>query len=279
MSSWLPKTYWIDRLFTTKDPVEYYREQIANQVRHWLRSRVYPTFYHPIFRRSLFIKQVTPKLEFVGLSEEVYQFWKGFLTIIGLLTGLFAYMVTAEAILSPLMLFAPVIAIVGFMIPDFYVLDREQQIRYEIHTDFPRFLDLLYLYTASSAFEHIGGAMYAVSENMTGTLAKQLRSAMSVYRFVDLHTFLDRFASRFDTPLAQDLVSTLRLADTYGGSISEKIGTLASEAHKERTQNAKKAGQRASAALMVPLMLFHFPVAIIIFVAPTALALGELFGW
>jgi tight adherence protein C len=114
---------------------------------------------------------------------------------------------------------------------------------------------------------------------MNGALSRQLREITIIYRFVDVNEFLDHFEKRFQTPLAKDLVSTLRLADEYGGNISEKIGILAEEAHKERMQNARQKGQKASAMLMVPLMLFHFPVAVIIFLAPTAIALKQVFGW
>lgn len=271
--------YWIDRFFGNDDPVAYFRKRIMVMIRsEWIKLSS-KLFAGRVWEFSLFIKNHTRVLEFIAMEPLTYRTMKALSMMIGAVLGIITYAFITTSLLSPLLLVIPVLALIGFFVPEMYVADREQQIKYEIHTDFPRFLDLLHLYTSSAAFEHLGSAMYEVANSMEGTLAKQLRKSMSVYRFVDLHTFLDRFEETFSTPLARDLVATLRLAEEYGGSLSDKIGTLADEAHKERMQNAKKAGQKASAALLVPLMLFHFPVAIIIFIAPTVLALKEVFGW
>lgn len=273
------RTYWIDRLFTSKDRLTLVREAVVQRVRQWFQTSLARQFTAPVFGVSLIVRERELTLSKIGMSRSQYQFWKGSGMVAGLILGLFTYMLTTKTVLSPMILLVPTLGLFGFILAELYVNDKLQQIDYEIHTDFPKFLDLLHLYTASAAYENIGGAMYSVASNMEGTLARQLRELTAVYRFVDLHTFLEKMDERFSTPLAKDLVATLRLADTYGGSISTKIGTLADEAHKDRFQNAKKAGQRASATLLVPLMLFHFPVAIIIFIAPTALALKDVFGW
>ncbi len=273
------RTYWIDRLFTNKDRLTLVREAVVHQVKKWFCTHLMQQFTAPVFGVSLVVRDRELTLSKIGMSRTEYQFWKGCGMVAGLILGLCTYILTTKTVLSPMILLIPALGLFGFILTELYVNDKVQQIDYEIHTDFPKFLDLLHLYTASAAYENIGGAMYSVASNMEGTLARQLRELTAVYRFVDLHTFLEKMDERFSTPLAKDLVATLRLADTYGGSISTKIGTLAEEAHKDRFQNAKKAGQRASATLLVPLMLFHFPVAIIIFIAPTALALKDVFGW
>lgn len=273
------RTYWIDRLFTNKDRLTLVREAVVQHVRQWIRTYLMQQFTAPVFGLSLLMRDRDLTLSKTGISAVEYRFWKGSGLITGLLLGLVTYILTTNTVLSPMVLLIPALGLFGFILIELYLNDRVHQIDYEIHTDFPKFLDLLHLYTASAAFENIGSAMYSVASNMEGALARQLRELTAVYRFVDLHTFLEKMDERFSTPLAKDLVATLRLADMYGGSISTKIGTLAEEAHKDRFQNAKKAGQRASATLLVPLMLFHFPVAIIIFIAPTALALKDVFGW
>lgn len=271
--------YWIDRFFGNNDAVAYAKSRIFSMLQNSWILFTGKLFTSGIWERSLFIRKHRDVLAFIEMDPLTYRTIKGLSAATGLLLGCIAYSFVTTSILSPFLLIVPILTIIGFFAPEMYVVDREQQIRYEIHTDFPRFLDLLHLYTASAAFEHLGSAMYEVANSMEGTLAVQLQKSMSVYRFVDLNSFLNRFEERFKTPLAKDLVSTLRLAEEYGGSLSDKIGTLAHEAHKERMQNAKKAGQNASAALLIPLMLFHFPVAIIIFIAPTVLALREVFGW
>ena len=273
------KTYWINRLFTNKDQFSYWKDETSGYIHSIFNRTIFSWFDHSFFKMSIFLKNPQIKLEITGTSSKTFSFWKGLLLVIGLVNGLLVFALTAKTLLSPLVLLIPVFALIGFILPELYIMDRLQQIEYEVHNDFPRFLDLLFIYTSTAAFEHIGNAMYAISEHMTGVLSKQLKDITIIYRFVDVNAFLDRFEQRFQTPLAKDLVSTLRLSDMYGGNISEKIGILAEEAHKERMQSARQKGQKASAMLLVPLMLFHFPVAVIIFIAPTALALKQVFGW
>jgi tight adherence protein C len=236
-------------------------------------------FNHPFFMVSPIIRNVEVTLSKVNVTTPAYRIMKGTGMIAGTLIGLVVYLLGTQHLMSPLAGLVVVGALAGFVAPDLYITDREQHIDMEVHNEFPRFLDLLHLYTASAAYENLGSATHAIAGTMNGTLAGQLRELTSLYRFVDRSRFLNEMSIRFNTPLAKDLVSTLRLADEYGGELSTKIGTLAYEAHRERLQNAKKQGQRASAALLIPLMLFHFPVAVVIFLAPTAIALKSVFGW
>jgi tight adherence protein C len=279
MKLFTSKSYWINRLYSNKDEISILKDEIYYSANVFINNTLLRWFDNRFFCHSLLIKDIKLKLSIAGIDEKVYSFWKGLLLTTGLVNGCIIFALTAKDVMSPLILLLPFFALVGYILPEFYVIDKLQQIEYEVHTDFPRFLDLLYIYTSTAAYEHIGNAIFSISEHMNGALSRQLREITIIYRFVDVNEFLDHFEKRFQTPLAKDLVSTLRLADEYGGNISEKIGILAEEAHKERMQNARQKGQKASAMLMVPLMLFHFPVAVIIFLAPTAIALKQVFGW
>ncbi len=273
------QTYWIDRLFYSNSKQGLAWEIALIRSKTAVAKKLKEIYNHPVFEKSLFLRNISDKLKLTGLRLEQYKIFKGTGASIGLIMGTFIYLLSISNPLSLLMLLIPLLTLMGFSLVDWYVLDKEQEISYRIHHEFPRFMDLLHLYTASAAYENIGSAMYAIANTMHGALAKQLQELTAVQRFVDTDKFLDEFSTRIKTPLAKDLVSTLRLTEVYGGNISEKIGLLAEEAHKSRMQNAKKQGQRSSAALLIPLMLFHFPVAIIIFLAPTALALQKVFGW
>lgn len=279
MKIFTSKTYWINRLYSNRDELYLVKEEVYNFISSFIDKKILQLFHSDLFSYSFLIRNSKQKLSIAGIDERMYAFWKGSLLLLGLINGVIIFALTAKVLITPLLLLIPFFAFVGYILPEFYLIDKIQQIEYEVHTDFPRFLDLLYIYTSTAAYEHIGNAIYSISEHMNGALSKQLREITIIYRFVDVNEFLDHFEKRFQSPLAHDLVSTLRLADEYGGSISEKIGILAAEAHKERMQNARQKGQKASAMLMVPLMLFHFPVAVIIFLAPTAIALKQVFGW
>ncbi len=273
------QTYWIDRLLYSNSKKGVVWELAWVRAKNQIIKKLQELYSYPIFEKSLLLRNLNGKLQLTGISMVQYKVWKGTGATLGLLLGTCIYLLSISNPLSPLVVLIPVLTLMGFSLVDWYVMDKEQEISFRIHHEFPRFMDLLHLYTASAAYENIGSAMYAIANTMHGALAKQLQELTAVQRFVDTDKFLDEFSVRIKTPLAKDLVATLRLTEVYGGNISEKIGILAEESHKARMQNAKKQGQRSSAALMIPLMLFHFPVAIIIFLAPTALALQKVFGW
>lgn len=274
------QTYWIDRLVYQKkiNQISLWQQQI-NKVRSGAIRYMELVFRADIFERSFFIKSTDRCLSRIGMTLSKYKLLKGSFSLMGGFIGLVIYIFSIADIMSPLVFIIPLFSLFGFCIIDWYVIDKDQEIAYRIHHEFPKFLDLLHLYTASAAYESIGTAIYTIANSMHGTLASQLTEITSVQRFIDTDKFLDQFEERIQTPLAKDLVSTLRLTEIYGGNISEKIGILADESHKARMQNAKRQGQKASAALLIPLMLFHFPVAVVIFLAPTALALKQVFGW
>lgn len=273
------KTYWIDRLFAQEEQRDVPATKFIEEIKEQIVDMLSRYFHHDIFEKSFIVTDLDRKLSLIGWDARKLAIWRGMLTLAGIVLGVFFYIATAKIILSPLIFIIPVMVLGAYILPDLYIMDKEQQVELAIHNDFPRFLDLLHLYTSSAAFENMGSAIFYVANNMKGTLAEQLRELTALYRFVDRTTFLQEMELRFSTPLAKDLVATITLTEQYGGNISTKIGILADEAHKERLQNAKKAGQKSAATLLVPLMLFHFPVAVIIFLAPTAIALKEVFGW
>lgn len=279
MISLRTKTFWIDRVLVSDNPARLIAIRLRLVLAAIAGRYVDLFFRHPLLVWSPIVKNVSASLALINMSERSYRIAKGTATLAGVFLGALIYLLSISTLLSPILLLIPLFAAAGFLLTDLVVADRLAAVEYEMHGDFPRFLDLLHLYTSSAAYENIGSAMYSVASSMRGALAKQLLELTRMYRFVDTSRFLDEMEHRFAIPLAKDLVATLRLAEVYGGSISQKIGVLAEESHKDRLQKARKAGQRASATLMIPLMIFHFPVAIIIFLAPTALALKEAFGW
>lgn len=273
------QTFWLDRfVIKNSSQTDVWKQQLV-QTSSSIRLYLENIFQADIFKYSLFLKNIEARINRISMPVETYKVIKGILTLAGLLSGILIYVLSTNTPISTLLLVIPFFTLFGFCLIDWYVLDKDQELSYKIHYEFPKFLDLLHLYSASAAYENIGSAMYAISHTMNGALAKQLQDITAVQRFVDNDTFLNEFEKRVSSPLAKDLVSTLKLTEIYGGNISEKIGILAEESHKARMQNAKKQGQRASAALLIPLMLFHFPVAVVIFLAPTALALQKVFGW
>ncbi len=276
MSIFEQKTEWIDRVIDSSVSAG---AQTQSKLTGKIGAQLADFFDHPGLQTTLLIRDREQTLQMAGITHTQLQSWKGIGVVLGSVLGLIIALATSTSVVSWTIIFVPLLGLAGFIGPEIIVKDLQSQQKTQIQYDFPRFLDILHLYTASAAYQSMPAAMYLVATHLEGSLARQLRGMLRIYRFVDLHVFLDEFEKQFPIPLAQDLCATIRVADQYGGSISQKVAILSDEAHKQQLRSARKAGQRASAALMIPLMVFHFPVAVIIFLAPTALALREMFGW
>jgi tight adherence protein C len=232
----------------------------------------------PLFERTFMIKDIKEKLSILHINLDTYKTWKGFGATIGTIVGFILACMGPSQFFLPLLLLIPALAFAGFIVPEVYILDRQSYRNYKINTEFPQLLDLLKLYSESAAFETFGSALYQISLSMHGVLGRELRDLTSLYRFMSLEDFLKVMEKRFKDPLAQDLIATVRLSETYGGSVAQKISILAEEAHSQRMQKAKELGQKSSVALMIPLLLFHFPVALVVFLLPVVMNVIKLLG-
>lgn len=274
MSTILKKSVY-DRLFPKEERISWLQPQWRSEVSTYEKKY----FHGDFFGRSVILKDVKRRLSLVRMDWRTYKAWKGIGFVSGVSIGILILLIGGFSNLFSFFIFTPlVLAILGFILPELYVLDKENYRNYKINSEFPNLLDLLKLYSESAAFETFGSALYDISQNMRGVLGEELRDLTSRYRFMSLTEFLKLMENRFSEPLAQDLVSTVRLAEEYGGSVAQKIATLAEEAHKDRLQKAREIGQKSSVSLMVPLLLFHFPVAMVVFLLPLILTIMKLFN-
>lgn len=169
-------------------------------------------------------------------------------------------------------------AAVGFIIPELYLMDKMAKRRQELRAQFPNFLDILRVYASSAGYDGFAPAMSQIAAGMQGSLGVELRALMRAFPFIGKAALLRIVEERFPFSSCRDLVATIKLEHVYGGGIAEKITVLAEEAQKERLQQAKALGQRSSVALLVPLLLFHFPVALILFIMPFAFSILKALG-
>ena len=76
----------------------------------------------------------------------------------------------------------------------------------------------------------------------------------------------------------RSFVALLVQADRYGSSIAKAVRVFADSLRTKRRQKAEQASQKAALKLIFPLTAFHFPVIILVILAPAALNLIDLLG-
>ena len=231
-----------------------------------------------VFGFSLILRKQVDQARSGGMGVEKFRIFKAISVAVALVVGSLLMITGGPSNAGKVAVWLPVLVLVGFILPDFYIKEKTSQRASDINFHFPAFLDLLALYASSEGFDNMGNAIVNISRHARGVIGEELRSLVASYRFVDRDTFFDAMQKRFDSPLARELASTVKLIEKYGGKIGDKITSLAYEANKDRMQKAKKRGQASAATLMLPLMLFHFPVALFLMLGPIVMSLSKIFG-
>lgn len=271
----LNDNYWLDRVgFKSNIRTEAVGKKMTREFAQTLIGLCQNRF----FGLSLLTRKQVNLVDSGSSGVSKFRVLKAASLIIALFVGLLLVTVGGPANAGKMAISLPILMLVGFVLPDYYAKQKAGQRLSDINFHFPSFLDLLALYTSSEGFDNIGNAIISISRHSRGVIGEELRALVTSYRFVDRDTFWDQMQARFNNPLASELASTVRLTEKYGGNISEKMVSLASEANKDRVQKAKKQGQKAAASLLLPLMLFHFPVALFLLLGPLIMSFGKMFG-
>ena len=65
-------------------------------------------------------------------------------------------------------------------------------------------------------------------------------------------------------------------SDRFGTSVSDALDTFATSMRESRSQKAEEVAERMAVKLLFPLVLFIFPVMLIVMVGPASLKLVEM---
>jgi tight adherence protein C len=84
-------------------------------------------------------------------------------------------------------------------------------------------------------------------------------------------------ADRTGAPELLSLVAVLIQSERFGTSVADALRMFATSLREERSQRAEESAEKMSVKLIVPMVLFIFPVAFIVMVGPVAIKLSEVF--
>lgn len=164
-------------------------------------------------------------------------------------------------------------AMIGSMIPAFYVCNRRQRRQKEIFHSLPDFLDLVVI-----AIEVGQGPDMAMREagQELDSLCPALCSEMKLY-FKQLDLGRSRRDALHDLGLRVGLsemsymVNTLIQANRFGSSIAVALGDLSERMRTRLQQLAQERAQKVAFKLMFPMVLFIFPGVFVALVGPAAI--------
>ena len=166
--------------------------------------------------------------------------------------------------------------LLGVMGPTMYLRSRVSGHQNGIKKQLPDAMDLLCVcIEAGLGFD---AALLKVSQKLRGPFIDEL---MIVYREIQMgRTRREALQNLCDATNLDELktfASALVQAEQLGIPINNVMRSQSEQLRVERSQAAKEKGMKASIKMLIPMLLFIFPVVFIILMGPTVLNIIETF--
>jgi tight adherence protein C len=183
------------------------------------------------------------------------------------------------AVIGPLagIMFVPMLAIVGFLMPDVVVTMSTRSRRDAIRRELPDALDLLAV--SVEAGLGLDGAVTKLTEHMNGPLVDEFAMALGEMRIGESrHEALRNMAERVPSRELAAFVRSVIQADQLGISLGRILRVQAADSRLRRQATAEEKAMKAPIKMLFPTVLFIFPAMFIVILGPAFLTLGKLLG-
>jgi Flp pilus assembly protein TadB len=222
-----------------------------------------------IFDTALTIKNLPQTLDQAELTHTNFRRLKFFSSA---LTGiLFFIILFVMSKVIPVWVYPIGIAsgfFMGWVLPELYIKERIGFRQFLLFQAVPDFLEQLSMISSSTGFESFSQALTFIAPTFPGFLGEELRKLTFVQPFINEQELLDRLVQVCPHPLIKELVISIQLSSQFGGSLGEKVGQLVETAQEQREQSIKDLGNKTSGILLGPLLIFHLPALLVIFLIP-----------
>jgi len=151
--------------------------------------------------------------------------------------------------------------VLGLFYPYWWLLDKKQARQKAITASMPDSVDMLALSTASG-LDFLAGIKRICDLTASGDpfIAELHITYQNIKLGMSTEEALKTMAGRVDTPEMHAFASILIQAQKMGSSIAEVLKAQAMRMRQDRFMRAEKAGAVATQKLLLPLILFLFPI-------------------
>ena len=273
----------------TRPEIERALQRLDHDIEQWARRKkhqepeepLYLQLLHaanPIGRRIVLpssIKEIEQNITYAGnpmlWNLENILAMKVFSVVGGALAG---WLLTMQGSESALIL-GITIAVVGYEIPDFVIRSMASSRQQSLLRALPDTLDLLTVTVeAGLAFD---AAVSQVTANTSGPLASELQRYLQEKHIgMSAREALESLARRTTVEELRSFTTALLQADKIGISIGPVLRELTSEMRIKRRQRAQEKAQQVPVKILIPMILFIFPVFMLVILGPAVLNAMEV---
>lgn len=169
-----------------------------------------------------------------------------------------------------------VAAVLGFILPDYFLKVRANQRREEIQDNLPDVLDLLTVSVeAGLGFD---AALVKVIEKNAGTVSDEFARVLQEIKMgKPRRDALRDLGSRSGVDDLISFVGAIIQADQLGVSIGNVLRLQSEQMRMKRRQRAEEKAMKAPIKMLIPLILFIFPTIFIVVLGPAAIEIIDAF--
>lgn len=174
------------------------------------------------------------------------------------------------------LLFLVLLAIGGFLLPDFYLRQKARQRQEAVRDALPDVLDLLTVsIEAGLGFD---GAILKVVEKMKGVLPAEFRQMLQEVKVgKPRREALRDLALRLDVEELSSFIGAIIMAEQMGVQLSNVMRLQAQEIRLKRRQRAEEQAMKAPVKMLIPLVFFIFPATFIVLLGPAIINMARAF--
>ena len=165
---------------------------------------------------------------------------------------------------SEVRLFLILLGPLGYFYPEIWLKDRTISRRRKVAKEFPFLLDLLVLSMkaglnySTSLGQAIGSLPNGPVKDEFGKLLREIRAGK-----IRREALLD-LAARMDINSVHNFVAAINQAEETGGEIVDVLTIQAEQRRTERFNEAEAAANKAPVKMLIPMILFLFPIVFLL---------------
>lgn len=199
--------------------------------------------------------------------------------VCAVLVALLAFFVCSRLELASMyvMLVPLVAAVIGFIVPVYVLGSMVKARQEEIRLELPDVMDLLVVSVeAGLGFD---AAITRLYESNKSHLMEELMGAIrNVQHGMSRKEAYESIAKKCDVKELTSFTNALLQAEQLGISVRSVLTTQAELLRDNRRRRAEERALKAPVTMMIPMVLFIFPVILIVLLAPAAVNLMDVFG-
>lgn len=176
-----------------------------------------------------------------------------------------------------LVLAMAIVGLIGIILPSRWLKMKASKRKEKLRQQLPDVMDLL-IVSVEAGLGFDAALLRLYEKNKSELMTELIQATRDIQRGMSKKEAYESLAKRCNLKELTTFLTALVQADQLGISIKSVLKVQAENLRKERKQRAEEKALKAPVTMLVPMVLFIFPVIFIILLGPAVLNIMEVFG-